>query len=164
MGMNIFHLIQETDSRYPTPEEEQQILAWAQSIPKRLQIARAIEQKEQALTKYVIESMKAKYPNFARLHDQAWDKAFRDIQLVIRYNVQGMLLDDMDIASEKLLLWLRTILASFNMTPQFVRETYEFLKQAIAQQVPEAQELMEPHLNRTIEVLADFPEPVTPAV
>jgi len=165
MYSRMMQIVNASDSRYLTPPEQEQVLAYCGTMPKRLQAARQVEQLEATLVNQVIGEMKKRYANFANLHDRAWDKSYRDIQLVLRYLVQGMLMDDVDMAAHKLLFWLRTIVASLGMTPAFMRDTYTFLREACKQKLPaEAYTLLEAHLNRTIEVLSDFPEPHKAAV
>ena len=157
--------LNKSDGRYLTPEEQQAVLDFGKSLPLRFEASRVVEKIEADVVRLVIEDMRRKYPRFETFHDRAWDKAHRDIELTLRYLVQAMLLDDVEVATDKLLVWMRTILASFNMTPQFVRDTYVSLREAVRRLAPaEAYNLLAPHLENAIEVLSDFPEPATPAV
>jgi hypothetical protein len=153
------------DSRYLNKEETDALLAYTNSVPKRLAAAKAVEQKEREAVQWTLDELKKKYPNFAGQHDRGWEKGFRDMQLVTRYLVQGMLMDDLDVASEKLLYWMRTITACFGLTQQFHRDSYTLLRDAFKARLPaDAYALMAPHFERTIEVLTDIPEPYKPAV
>jgi hypothetical protein len=154
-------ILNSSDSR----DEQQEILAYVNSLPKRLEIARLVEQKEEELSRQCIDEMRKRYSHFHTLHDRGWEKGYRDVQLVIRYMVQGMLMDDLDVASEKLLMWLRTIVGSLGLTPRFNRDTYTILREGFRQKLPaDAFAMMEPQLNKTIEVMSDIPEPYKPAV
>jgi len=165
MNSRLFKLIHAGDSRYLTAEEQKEILSYTNTLPERFRIAAQVAEVEAAAVKRCIEETKKRYPNFERFHAQAWGKAYRDVQLTVRYNVQAMMLDDMKVLDEKLLFWLRTILASFNFTPQFNRDTYTYLRDAFKAGLPAAAyKAMEPYFNRNIEVLADIPEPATPQV
>ncbi len=165
MYSKMMKTLNNSDSRYLTREEQEEVLAYTTSVPKRLQAASQVEQKEMEIVQAVVEQMKRRYTNFQNLHDRAWDKAIRDIQLVLRYNAQGMVMDDLDMAADKLLFWFRTIIASVGMTPQFARDTYTFMHDACKQKLPaDAFALLQPHLKKTIEVMSDFPEPYKPAV
>ncbi len=165
MYSRMMQIVNASDSRYLNAGEHDQILAFCTSMPKRLQAAKQVEQKEVDIVNLVIAEMKKRYANFPNLHDRAWEKGFRDIQLVLRYNVQGMLMDDLDMASEKLLFWFRTIVAAVGMTPRFMSDTYTLLRDACRQRLPaDTFALLEPHLNKTIAVLSDIPEPHRPAV
>jgi hypothetical protein len=134
-------------------------------VPRRFQVARLVEQKEDEIVRYAIDEVKRRYPNFQALHDRAYEKGYRDFQLVVRYNVQGMLMEDLDVASEKLLYWFRTIVNALGMTPAFMRDSFTALREGFRLKLPaEAFTLMEPYLTRTIEVISDIPEPHKPAV
>ncbi|MBY0522996.1 MAG: hypothetical protein K2R98_06340 [Gemmataceae bacterium] len=165
MYSRMMQIINASDSRYLTAQEQEQVMAYCASMPKRFQVSRLVEQKETEIVNQVIAELKKRYANFPNLHDRAWEKGFRDLQLVLRYIVQGMLMDDLDMAADKLLYWFRTIVASAGMTPRFMRDTYTLLRDASKQKLPpDAYQMLETHLNRTIEIMADIPEPYKPAV
>lgn len=165
MNSWLMRVIEESDSRYLTREEQKKILAYTSTLPQRLQAANVVEQKEEAIVRATIDQMRRRYPRFEKLHGNAWDKAFRDIQLVVRYTAQAMVCDDPSLLTDKALYWLKTILASFGFTPQFNRDTYTFLRDNMRQQLPaDVFALLEPCLSVTIEVLSDFPEPAVAAV
>ncbi|MCS6852884.1 MAG: hypothetical protein NZ700_17125 [Gemmataceae bacterium] len=165
MYSRLVQTIHAAESRYLNPQEQSIVLTYCASMPKRLQAMKAVEQKETEIVNQVITELKKRYVNFADLHDRAWEKGFRDVQLVLRYNVQGMLLDDSEMVAQRLLYWMRTIMAAVGMTPRFMRDTYTLLREACRQHLPaEAFQLLEPHLERTIAILSDIPEPHRPAV
>ncbi len=109
MYSQLMNIVNASDSRYLTASEQEQVLAYVQSVPKRLQAARAVELKEEEIVNRVIAEMKKRYPSFIALHDRAWEKGYRDIQLVLRYIVQGMIVDDATMPAEKLFIWFRSI-------------------------------------------------------
>jgi hypothetical protein len=165
MYSRLMKLINATDGRYLTPQEQEQVLAYVNSVPRRLQAARLVEQKEADIVNWVIAELKRRYPNFNRLHDRAWEKGFRDIQLVLRYVVQAMLVDDTAMPATKLYVWFRSIAAAVGMTPQFMRDAYDLLTTACRQGLPaDAFVLLEPFLRDAADVLSTFPEPHRAAV
>jgi len=165
MNKEITQLLIGSDSRYLTADERQSVLEYTNGFAERFRILSLIEESEDAAVRFCIDNTRKRYPNFDKYHTTAWAKAFRDVQLTTRYMAQSMLLDDIGILEEKLLFWLRTILAGLNFTPEFNRDTYTFLKQGFRQSLPpDAFGVFEPFLNRTIEVMSDFPAPATPAV
>ncbi len=165
MNTRISQLLVGSDSRYLTPEERQTVLDYAHGFDERFKFVSMIEENEDTAVRFCIDNTRKRYPNFDKYHATAWAKAFRDVQLTTRYMAQAMLLDDMGILEEKLLFWLRTILAGFNFTPEFNRDTYTYLKQGFRQSLPpDAFAAFEPYLDRTIEIMSDFPAPATPAV
>jgi hypothetical protein len=165
MYSQLMTIINASDSRYLTPAEQERVLAYVQTVPKRLQAARAVEQKEEEIVNRVIVEMKKRYPTFTALHERAWEKGFRDVQLVLRYIVQGMIVDDAAMPADKLFVWFRSIAAALGMTPGFMRDTYDLLCESCRESLPaDAFPLLEPHLRGAAEVLSDFPEPYRPAV
>ncbi|MCY2973129.1 MAG: hypothetical protein NTW52_00505 [Planctomycetota bacterium] len=165
MNTRINLLIQGSDSRYLTPEERQEVIDYTSGFVERLAVVAQIEENEEAAVRFCIDNTRKRYPNFDKYHTTAWAKAFRDVQLTTRYMAQAMLLDEIGILEEKLLFWLRTILAGLNFTPEFNRDTYTYLKQGFRQSLPpDIFAKFEPFMNRTIEIMSDFPMPATPAV
>lgn len=165
MYSRMMKLVNATDNLYLTPAEQQQVLEYTQSLPRRFAAARQVEAKETEIVEHAMVQLRRLYPTFEQFHRDGWDKGFRDAQLVLRYNVQGMLMDDPDLATDKLLGWLRTLLAGLDLTPRLVRDTFTALREACRAKLPaDAYALLEPHLERTIEVLSDFPEPAMAAV
>lgn len=165
MNNRIKQLILGSDSRYLTDEERSEIGGYLDGFAKRLEVMALVEEAEDNAVRFCIDNTRKRYPNFDKYHDKAWAKAFRDVQLTTRYMAQAMLIDEMSLLEEKLLFWLRTILAGFNFTPEFNRDTYTYLKEGFRQSLPpDAFAMMEPYLNRTIDVMSNFPQPATPAV
>lgn len=165
MKNRIAQVLVGSDSRYLTAEERQEVLEYTGGFSERFRIVALVEANEDAAVRFCIDNTRKRYPNFDKYHTSAWAKAFRDVQLTTRYMAQAMLMDEMGILEEKLLFWLRTILAGLNFTPEFNRDTYTFLKQGFRQSLPpDAFAAFEPYLDRTIEIMSDFPAPATPAV
>ncbi len=165
MNNRIYNLIVGSDSRYLSREEVQELSDYMTDFRDRLETIALIEENEDVAVRFCIDNTRKRYPNFDKYHATAWAKAFRDVQLTTRYMAQAMLLDELTMLEEKLLFWLRTILSGLNFTPEFNRDTYTFLKQGFRQSLPpEHFARFEPYLNRTIEIMSDFPMPATPAV
>ena len=165
MNNRISQILVGSDSRYLTEEERNEVLEYVKGFDERFRVMALIEANEDAAVRFCIENTRKRYPNFDKYHGSAWAKAFRDVQLTTRYMAQAMMLDEIGILEEKLLFWLRTILAGLNFTPEFNRDTYTYLKQGFRQTLPpDAFTVFEPFMNRTIEIMSDFPAPATPAV
>ncbi len=165
MNTQITQLLISSDSRYLTADEREMVLNYTNGFPERFRILAAIEENEDVAVRFCIENTRKRYPNFDKYHTNAWAKAYRDVQLTTRYMAQALVLDDMSILEEKLLYWLRTILAGLNFTPEFNRDTYTYLKQGFRQSLPpDVFNAFEPYLDRTIDIMSDFPPPATPAV
>lgn len=165
MGTLLQRLSIEADGRYYTPEERHRILSEAEALPHRLAAAENLERIEEAALRAVIEEMQGRYPNFARYHDQAWARQFRDMQLVLRAAASAMILDDPAEMDDRLLFWLRTMFAANNYTPDFVRDCFSRLRDVVRERLESASaDRLTPYLDRAVRVLSDFPEPATAAV
>ena len=148
------------EGRYFHPDERQALLAKATALPQRFQAADQVQQHEEAIVQAVIDAMQQRYPESSAIRGPALAKTQNDVQLVLRFNVQAMILDDMRWLDEKVLFWLRTILAAGNFTPQFSRDCFTLLGEQVKKSInPESAALLQPYLNRNIEVLSDIPEP-----
>lgn len=153
------------DGRYPTAAEEQDVLDWAASVPRRLQAANLIAQKEAEVVREAIDRVRPRYQNFAPQHDRAWEKANRDMGLALRYAVQGMIADDADMPDDKLLAWLGTIVRATGHTPALFHDCYSAVVAGLRQQLPpDVFALAEPYLDRMLRDMSGFPEPMKPAV
>ncbi|MBY0526793.1 MAG: hypothetical protein K2R98_25600 [Gemmataceae bacterium] len=165
MPSRMMQLINESDNLYLSPQEQEQLLGYTRSLPKRFQAARAVEAKENDIVAAALALLRPRYPSFDSYHEHAWDKGHRDMQLVLRYTVQAMLMDDPQVAADKLLVWLRTLFMNLGLTPQFCKDTFTFLREACRKQLPaEANALLDPFLAHSIDVICDFPEPELAAV
>ncbi|MGL4464328.1 MAG: hypothetical protein ACRC1K_19425 [Planctomycetia bacterium] len=165
MYTKMMQVMNSADSRYLSREEQEGVLKYADSLRVRFEASREVERHEEAAVRAALDRLKGRYPNFARYHDQGWEKGVRDMQLVVRYMAQSMVMDDTEVAVHKLYLWLRTIIASLGMTTQFMRDAYTLLKESFQERLSrQTFAMMEPHFDRAIDVLSDFPEPASPAV
>ncbi len=165
MSTRLLKLARTADGRYFQPEERDQFLAYADSLPRRFQTSEAVSQREEAIVSAVINEMQRRYPNFAKFHDQGWAKCYRDLQLVLRHDAQAVIIDDVQALDDRILLWLRSMLAANNLTPKFCHDAFGLLREQAQAQLPaESYELIRPYLDRNVDVLSDFAEPAAPAV
>lgn len=165
MNNRIKKIILGSDSRYINSDERDEVKNYLSELEQRLDILSLVEEAEDGAVRFCIENTRKRYPNFDKYHDKAWAKAFRDVQLTTRYIAQAMLIDEISMLEEKLLYWLRTILAGLNFTPEFNRDTYTYLKEGFRQALPpDAFVRIEPFFDRTIDIMSSFPNPANPAV
>lgn len=165
MNRRIKQIVNGSDSRFLTKDEMRDILNYTNSLPARFKAATQAEQQEAEIIRWVIDQLRPRYPNMEKFHLRGWERGYRDVQLTFRYIVQAMVLDEVRVLEDKLLFWLRTILAGVDLTPQFIRDTYVLLTESCeARLSPESFELLAPFLHRTTEVLADIPEPAVASV
>jgi hypothetical protein len=144
---------------YPGPAARARVAALAQSLPARLACSDACEAAEGRIVKGVIDALQRDYPDYPRYQPNAWAKAYRDVQLVFRHNVNAMIRDDVEWLDQSFLSWLRTILQAFVFhSPRFVHDTYVLLKGGARRELPPGGfALLEPFLDRTLAVLSDIP-------
>lgn len=165
MNSEIRAIFLESEGRYLSDEEHHKVTEYVGGLQTRLGYVKMIEDAEEGAVRFCIDNTRKRYPNFDKYHDKAWAKAFRDVQLTTRYAAQAMLLADKKILEEKLLFWLRTILAGLNFTPEFNRDTYTYLTEGFRQALPpEVFAEFEPYLEIVVNIMSDFPQPATPAV
>jgi hypothetical protein len=165
MNSEIRSIFYECEGRYLSSDEKSKIAEYMTSFQERVKIAEMIEEAEDSAVRFCIDNTRKRYPNFDKYHDKAWAKAFRDVQLTTRYAAQSMLLDEPKILRDKLLYWLRTILAGLNFTPEFNRDTYTYLMEGFRQSLPpDAFAQFEPYLSQVIDIMSSFPDPAVPAV
>jgi len=147
----------------------------------RATAAREIKAVETVIVQTVIKEIFALYP-FEERHVIATGKCSRDVRYVSAYATLAMLMSDPQWFDDKLLLWLKTILQSFEFPEQThkpkvnfnlganaantkleeyklhqrsIFDTYTRLKQQYQRTLsPPSYELIAPYLQQAIEVLA----------
>ena len=165
MPSRMMTAVNNADSLYLSTEEQRVLVEYAKSLPRRMLAARQVEQKEGEIADLTIAQLQDLYPNFESYHEGGWDRVRLDLTLVLRCLVQAMLMDDPDVAKDKVLSWLRSMFESLSFSPQFVADTYSTLLEATKQELPEeAFALLEPYLRDALKYLSDFPEPAFVAV
>lgn len=151
--------------RYPTAAERKACTDWADSLPERLRAANLLAAKEADIVREAIDEMKPMYPRFAAQHERAYEKGARDLGLLIRYAVQGMIVDDVEMPKDKLFVWYGTIIRSLGLTPQFTKDSCGAVYDAARRLLPpDVFSVAEPYLARMVEDVPAFPEPMKPAV
>ena len=165
MSNRLQTLAQSAVGRYFAPAEREQFLSEAGSLPRRFEASDALAGREEAALKATVSDLQQRYPNFAKHHDQGWAKCYRDMQVVLRQDALALVLDDVQWLEDTTLLWLRSMLAASNLTPKFCGDAFTLLREHVqAELTAEHYELLRPFLDRNVEVLSEFPEPVAPAV
>lgn len=161
----VLAMLAKPDAEWLDAEEQLLLTDYASSMPARLAAIEEVEGVCREVCKAVVAEQREQYQQFDSHHDHAWSKAYRDLDLMIAMMLKSMLINDVRYLDEEVLYWFRTILRSFDFTPQFNIDYYTRLRSQFEQRLsPEAFKLMLPFLDRTIEVMGDFPEPATPRV
>jgi hypothetical protein len=158
-------ILRQSDGRYLSAEEREQVLAHARDLPARVQAAQEVEAAESELLAAVVAELRDRFPRFERLFPNAWDRLAGDLRLVLRADVRAMLTGDLRVLEDKALFYLRSILAAYNVTPQFARDAFTLLRDRGRDRLgADAFAKLEPYLERNVQVLADFPEPAVAMV
>ena len=161
MNAHLQSLLTAAEGRYFHADERHSLLSKAASLPDRFQASDQVQEREEAIIGSVMEELRRRYPDSPATQGPGSTKTSSDLQLVLRFNVQAMICDDMRWLDEKVLFWLRTILRAANFSPQLSHDCFTLLGQHVAQTVtPQSWALLQPYLDRSIEVLSDIPEPV----
>jgi hypothetical protein len=165
MNSSLHDILRASEGRYLTPAEREQVLAFARELPARLQAAEETELFEADILAAIVESLRERYPRYEKLFPEAWGRCTHDVAFVLRYDVRAMLANDRRPLDDKALFYLRSIFAAYNLTPQFTRDCFTVLRDQCRERLsPEAFAFLAPFLDRNVQVLADFPEPLVAAV
>jgi hypothetical protein len=165
MKPSLHDILRASEGRYLSAAEREQVLAYARELPARLQAAEEVELYEAEILAAIVEALRERYPRYEKLFPEAWDRCTRDVAFILRFDVRAMIANDRRPLDDKALFYLRSILAAYNLTPQFTRDCFTLLRDQCRERLaPDTFAFLEPFLGRNIEVLADFPEPLVAAV
>src|SRR5204863_224627 len=87
------------------------------SPPCRVGAGEEVESHEDAAVEAACTALRESYPQFGRVHPQAWDRLAHDLRLVLRADVRAMLADDANALDDNALHYLRSIWAAYQVTP-----------------------------------------------
>lgn len=119
------------ESRHLTTQE---LEAYSRVVPEytsHAEAAREVMSVEEAVIQAVVKEIFALYP-YEKKHKLAFGKCVRDISYVSAYATQAMLMNDPQWFEDKLLIWLKTILQSFEFPEPSQKTTGLFGKPADA--------------------------------
>jgi hypothetical protein len=107
-------IFKQAEARYFKPEE---LEVFREHLPEsmhpRIDAAQEVRKATGPVVKKLVQEIYAIYP-FEKQHEHAMAKAVRDITYVVQYANSAMLGDDPQWFEDKLLLWLKTVLQSFD--------------------------------------------------
>lgn len=165
MDAALLTILRESDGRYLNSKERSQLLAFASELPARIGASEEVETHEREIVDCIIGALRTRYPRFENLLPRAWDGFAVDLRMVLRADVRALIRGEVAELDECALFYLRSILIAYNVTPEFARDAFLTLKEACNEHLsPEASGLLEPYLNRNIEVLGEIPEPAVAMV
>lgn len=151
MKLALCELIEELDSRALSPRDEKLMLDYADSMEARLKCMAEVQEHSKAAATTAAKIARKKYPDAETKHGLCWAKAVRDMELVVCECANGVLVDDIDFVDERILIWLHTILKSFDFEQNLIPDCFRFLKDEFEKLLSEQSfAYMAPMLDRTI--------------
>ena len=152
MATWLSQMIDESDNRYFSEQEYGQLLTYAESVSTRLTVAREVETAEAEILAEVDQRLAA--ANGEKIDASVKQEHLKCMTLVIRYDVQAMLLNDPTFLDERILHFLASMLKSFGLSQDYIRKSYQALAEVTLSKVsPDGRELIRPCLERNIAVL-----------
>jgi hypothetical protein len=154
-------ILRHSEGRYLTAEERGRALAFAYALPQRLRAGEEVEAHEDAVVEAACTALRERYPQFGRVHPQAWERLTLDLRLILRADVRAMLADDTNALDSHALHYLRSIWSAYQVSPSFARDACQSLSDNL-QRVMTAESFaaLEPFLARNRDVLGGIPEPI----
>lgn len=110
-------IFQQAEARHFKDEELEAILHEAPDRAPEVAAIRAIRQVDVAIINRVVQEVFSQY-DYEAHHDFATAKCPRDVRYVVAYACAATLAHDLKWFEDKLLIWMKTILASFNFPPR----------------------------------------------
>jgi hypothetical protein len=111
MNRDLAILCERSEGRYPSPDEQERLRAYAEGLVTRLDVMDAVRNAEEAILEDVANAVLAKDPQMVERHGATASKKMqRDYVLVLRYASLAALNRDADFIHDKLAVWFRTIM------------------------------------------------------
>lgn len=105
-------LFKRAESRHLTDDEFELYAAVGPEFSARLDAAREMKSADAQVVRHVITELYKIYP-YEQHHQLAMPKCIRDVRYVTAYATLAMLMGDPQWFADKLLIWFKTILQSF---------------------------------------------------
>jgi hypothetical protein len=161
--LRLLHRLNHIDNRYPNPSEEAEMSGYMASVPARFAALRDLEATAPSAVAAALERIAGLYPEMESRHEHMWAKGMRDLVTCLTVAGQAMLLDDIDLAEQRLYGWLRTIFRTSGMPAAFVKATHAAVRDELVRRLaPASRTLLAAHLDFMVERTAaytDLPAP-----
>src|SRR5262245_27301337 len=118
--MTLCDLMQRAGDSHFSPSEREQVRGLARDLELAMQISAAVEAVEDEAVASVIATLRERHPRVGQLQPQAWERLASDLQLVVRHNVRALALGEPAELDGAVLLYLRSILSAYRLSPAFV--------------------------------------------
>ena len=106
-------LFRQAEGRHLNDEELEVVVTTLPELGREVEAARAARAVAVAVVKKVVAEVFAQYP-YEKAHEHAMAKCPRDVNYVVAYAALAMVSRDPGWLDNKLLIWLKTILQSFD--------------------------------------------------
>ncbi len=119
----------DAESRHLTEDELSTYMDAMPDWSGRAYAAREVKQHEAAVVKAVVQQVFVSFPYEAN-HELASAKCTRDVRYVSAYATMAMLMNDPQWLDDKLLIWMKTILLSFEFPDRAQKRSVLFAKKS----------------------------------
>jgi hypothetical protein len=103
--------------------------AHAEAVRKSESTARQLKDAEHVIVFATMGQLYKKYPQKIDAYWQTEAKTLRDMKLVMRYCLYGVVLNDPEWPKQKMFWWFRTILNAFEFGKDFIEDAYRMAQQ-----------------------------------
>ncbi len=131
-------LFKDAEARHLSDDELETVLGVFPELAPEAQACREVREVEKKVVKRVVREIFSQY-DYTEHHEHAMAKCPRDVRYVVAYATASMLFRDHSYFDDKVLIWLKTILQSFDFPKRKVSSSGalfadEKLEDALAQQ------------------------------
>lgn len=171
----------DAESRHLKDDELDSVIEFFPSLKPEVEACREIRGVEKAVVKKVVREIFSQY-DYVEHHEHAMAKCPRDVRYVVAYAAASMLFGDPKYFDDKILIWLKTILQSFDFPSRKVSSsgalfadealekaleaqpqkrqstyhTYYRIREEFSKSIsPDAYEKFEPYLTQALETLTE---------
>jgi hypothetical protein len=154
------HLVYRWFDRYPSAGERAAVTGFLQTVPEREAAYEEMRANQKPMIEEVMDAHARFYPQFTKLQPQGRDKGKRDMELCVAFCANAMLFDDQRWLDNAWLVWYASILKAVHVTPQFMRDAFRLLDEAMKRRLSDgAYALHKPYFDHIAGKLCDIPEP-----
>lgn len=137
MNTTFSNLLSTSEGRHMTALEEERVLASCLEMPRRLEIARMLQQCEYSIIDYATNAFCDIMPDFEGPEGSIRrKKGHQDGRIILRYIAQAVREGSPDVLFEKVLSWLIGHLDNRNVTGQHMEVFFHFILQGVRRDLP----------------------------
>jgi len=130
MNTQLKNVLVETEGRYPSASELENVKKWALAMPDRIEVAQRLAEKEEDVMTNAISALGAKHPEFGQAAQYPQERFHADLRRHLRYVAQSQVLDDPTYFAEQYAEWTAEMLCAVE-SPEVLTEAFEILTEAV---------------------------------